>query len=379
MACAMAFGCAAEVAKAPVERKEPIEKVKEVVSGAESTGPHARHPLTLEQAKRRVSTSALVLDPDRMIKVWTASDLELSGYASADDVALAKHAVSEAASRQRLSTLSAIEAGVRASAPQELAVAAVRAALAWYDRDPSLRDLIKVADAARAHPDRLVQYHGALMLGTMGDTTMLADLLEVVETQDEQMVLRASQSLHRMWGTKYRTQVRAGYDRLDAAQVRYYGRPAFNDPLNSLLFLLAEMDDPRAVSTLRDAVDEGRRFDGQPDPIYLLVRKYGLGESARLERMMKRDVNSRLDAIEALGRLGDPRGADLIEVARSSDVGHRTNAHWQLGLDPYTDFVVSELRAGRRVVMTSGKWRSENMDLIRQLERVQYLSPPSGR
>lgn len=314
-----------------------------------------------------------------MIKVWTASDLELYGYALSSDVALAKHAVSEAASRQRLSTLSALDAGVRAAAPQELAVAAVKAALAWHDRDPSLRDLIKVADAARAHPDRLVQVHGALMLGTMGDTTVLAELLGVVETQDEWMALRASQSLNRMWGTKYRTHIRAGYDRLDAAQVRYDGRPAVNVSLNALLYLLAEMGDPRAVSELRTAVDEDRRFDGQPPPIFLLVRKFGLAESARLERMMKRSLQSRLAAIEALGRLGDPRGGDLIDAERLSEVGHKRNLHWRFGLDPYTDFVVAELRAGRKVVMTSGKWRSENDDMIRQLEREEYLSPRSGR
>ncbi len=127
--------------------------------------------------------------------------------------------------------------------------------------------------------------------------------------------------------------------------------------VDSLLLTLGGLRDNEALLLLADSVDKKGAYPGRPGPIFVLVEVNGLEkERARLERLLTRDLNSRLAATEAIGRLADPRGAALLETARKSGFKVVGSGTWINTIDTYMAFVAAESAAGRKVEMSPHEW-----------------------
>ena len=340
--------------------RQQLASISSGTQRAGPRGPHAHHPISLDEVERAVRTRNTPPDREIVRHTWTASDEHLAELAKSPNVGLAIGAVKEAVARRRPSVLPVLRAGLSKTVDKDLAVATIDALTIWRSKNPEQQGLDEIAKIGLDHPDELVKQDAAVLLAQYGDRTVLILLIDVLKERMDPKVALAANSIAQLYHGSFVAEVSDAYHRIQRVAKSKSDHLVYSQEqrtADSLLLTLGSLRDAEALRLLAESVDKNGAYPGRPGPIFVLIHVHGFEiESARLARLLERDLNSRLAAIEAIGRLGDPRGAELVETARKSGFKVVGSAVWANTIDTYMAFVAAECAAGRKVEKSPHEW-----------------------
>ena len=330
-------------------------------------GPHASHPLTPSGVEAALGMMNGVVDRRVVLRTWTASDADLKRLVAGADLNLAAGAATEAGLRMREATIPALTAALGRARDEKVALAAVRAIERWHSKTPLPEGLRTATRLALGHPAPRVRYEGATLLATLGDASVAPTLRDAVRRTCDPLTARAAHHLWRLTGSAHLADVPGAYARARKqwGPIRPKAPSAEQATARGLQMVLGRMGDARALQDLAKLVDAEGAYPGRDGPLFVLVEARGLAERPRLERLFARDINSRLAAVEAIGRLGDPKGAALILSARKRPVDLSGTGVWTQHLATYEEYVASELGKNRKVALSPHEWRWKSVRVAR--------------